>query len=263
MSTSGMNNPATTASHWFTKNILIDHNCMKSLCILTALLFTAVASAQPIDTRRTIEVEGTSKILAEVDRVTWQIKIRAEAASLAEASKTLESVTSTLRDQLKESGFADDVLRDSRISSGKHYEYVQENPSSPRETRVLKGYYTERYSVIEIADLSKRQTLESLLLADDHIEIVTIDLESSKHEELKKQALVLAVAAAKEKAALMAKEAGTDIGQLLNIREGSSSGGWTQLTENRIGQPIFNQKQGAEFEKLEYSSTVSVKFELQ
>lgn len=250
------------ASHRITGNILM-HSSMKSLSILTALLFATVASAQQIDTRRTVEAEGTSKILAEVDRVTWQIKIRAEADSLVEASKKLDFVTNSLQDRLKESGFDEGTLRDSRISSGKHYEYVQQTPASPRETRVLKGYYTERYSVVEIADLSKRQALESLLLADDHIEIVTIDLESSKHEELKKQALVLAVTAAKDKAVLMAKEAGAEIGQLLNIREGSSSGGWAQLAENRIAQPVFSQKQGAEFEKLEYTATVSVKFELQ
>ncbi len=228
---------------------------MKLLTFFSLLLFAAISEAQQIDTRRHIEVDGTSKILADVDRASWQIKIRGEAATLEEASKILDSAASSLRDRLKQGGFEDRALRLSGIASGKHYE-------TARETRTFKGYYAERASIVEIPDLSNRQALETLLLADDHIEIVNVALRSSKHEELRKQALLAAVAAAKDKATFLAKEAGADIGPLLAIREGANNNGWANVTTNSIVMPIFGQNDTSEFEKLEYSATVTVKFEL-
>jgi hypothetical protein len=228
---------------------------MKLLTFLSVVLFTTISGAQQIDTRRHIEVDATSKIAADVDRASWQIKIRGEAGSLADASKILDSSTVSLRDRLKQAGFDEGALRLSGIASGKHYE-------TTRETRVFKGYYAERASVVEIPDLSKRQALETVLLADDHIEIVKVELRSSKHDELRKQALLAAVAAAKDKASFLAKEAGADVGPLLAIREGANNNGWITLTENRIVEPFFGQDNTAEFEKLEYTATVTVKFEL-
>lgn len=228
---------------------------MKLLPYLYVLLFATIAEAQQLDTRRHVEVDGTSKILADVDRASWQIKIRGEAATLEEASKILDRASQSLQGRLKEGGFDDGALRLSGIASGKHYE-------TTRETKTFKGYYAERPSIIEIKDLSKRQVLETLLLADNNIEIVNISLRSSKHDELRKQALLTAVAAAKDKATFLAEEAGATVGILLAIREGTNNNGWANITENRIAMPLFGQNNSSEFEKLEYSATVTVKYEL-
>lgn len=227
---------------------------MKNIFVIFLLTWGA-AFGQQLDTRRHIEVDATSRIAADVDRASWQIKIRGEAATLEEASRTLDKTTNSLRDRLKQGGFAEGTLLLSGIASGKHYE-------STRESRVFKGYYAERAAIVEISDLTKRQILETVLLADDHIEIVKVELRSSKHEEIRKQALIAAVSAAKDKAGFLAKEAGAELGQLLAIREGTSNGGWLTLTENRIVEPFFGQNNTAEFEKLEYTATVTVKFEL-
>ncbi len=228
---------------------------MKRLISLIFLLAISSSGAQQIDTRRHIEVGGTAKIFAEVDRATWRITLRGEAQKLEDASKALDTSTSALQDRLKKAGFADDVLRVSGIASGRNYE-------KGKMGRVFKGYYAERASVLEISDLSKRRDLETALLFDDSIEIVAVNFQSSKHEALRKQALLSAVAAATEKAKFLANEAGAEIGLLLAISEGKNQWGWANVTENRIGNPIFGQKSSPEFEKLEYSATVTVKFEL-
>lgn len=223
-----------------------------SLC---TLLFATSAPAQQIDTRRHIEVDAIAKIAADVDRASWQIKVRGEAASLAEASKLLDAATASLRDRLAKNGFKENAVRLSGIASGKDYD-------GAREGRVFKGFYAERAAIVEIADLSRRQALETALLEDDHIEIVKVELRTSQHEVLRKQVLLAAVSAAKEKADALAKEVGVQIGELLSLHEGRSSSGWLDVNENRIAQPIFGQNNVAEFEKLEYSATVTVKFEL-
>lgn len=227
---------------------------MKHFLILFAMLFASTAGAQ-IDIRRHIEVEATSKVVADVDRASWQIKVRGEAVSLAEASRMLDAATASLRERLVKGGFTEGALRLSGIASGKNYD-------TTRDGRVFKGFYAERAAMVEIPDLAKRQSLEGVLLEDDRIEIVKVELRTTKHEELRKQALLAAVAAAREKSAFLAKEAGAEIGALLAIREGSITYSWGPLTENRIDQPIFAQSNTAEFEKLEYTATVTVKFEL-
>ena len=182
--------------------------------------------------------------------------MRGEAASLAEASKKLDASAESLKERLKTAGLSPEFLRFSGIASGKFYE-------NNRDTKTFKGFFAERAAVVELPDLSKRQIVETVLLADDQIEIVRVDLRASKHEELRKQALLAAVNAAKEKAGSVAKEAGSKIGAVLSIREGSTNAGWgVTLTDNKILEPIFAQDNTAEFEKLEYSATVTVKFEL-
>jgi uncharacterized protein YggE len=232
-----------------------ERTLMKLYIPILILLMAAISGAQEIDMRRHIQVDGTAKIAADVDRASWQIKIRGEAPTLAEASTKLDASTNSLRDRLKQAGFDDAAFRLSGIASGRFYQTI-------KNTRTLKGYYAERASIIEISDLSKRQALETMLLDDDQIEIVEVELRSSKHEQLRKKVLLSAVAAAKEKAMFLAKEAGADIGVLLAISEGANGNRWVTITENRIDQPIFGKNNTAEFEKLDYTATVTVKFEL-
>ncbi len=225
--------------------------------ILAVFLVTGISSAwsQVLDVRRHIEVDATSRVSADVDRAGWQIRMRGEAGSLAEASKKLDASAESLKERLKTTGLNPDSLRLSGIASGKFYE-------NSRDAKTFKGFFAERAAVVELPDLSKRQILETVLLADDQIEIVKVDLRASKHEELRKQALLAAVNAAKEKASFLASEAGSGIGAVLSIREGSTNSGWVTLTDNKILEPIFAQDNTAEFEKLEYTATVTVKFEL-
>ncbi len=229
-------------------------NLLPIPAIFFAISISSVWS-QALDVRRHIEVDATSRVSADVDRAGWQIRMRGEAAALAESSKKLDTSVESLKERLKTAGINPDSLRLSGIASGKFYE-------TSRDAKTFKGFFTERAAVVELPDLSKRQILETVLLADDQIEIVKVDLRASKHEELRKQVLLSAVNAAKEKALFLAKEAESEIGAVLSIREGSTDSGWATLTDNKILQPIFARGNTAEFEKLEYTATVTVKFEL-
>lgn len=237
---------------------------MKALKLLftTAVIAATpfVTHAEDIDVRRHIEVQGTAKLYGDVDKAIWDIKIRGEANALEEASNLLETSVVNLQNELEAKEIGKDSLRLSGISSGRVHEQVER--SGPR---VFKGFYAERRAVIEIPDLELREQLERILLADDRVEIVRVHLKTTKHEELRKQSLISAVAAAKAKAEFLAKEAGAQLGLVLSITEGAESryGGYANLTENRIEMPVFGQAAGTpEFEKLDYSGTVAVKFEL-
>jgi uncharacterized protein len=131
---------------------------------------------------------------------------------------------------------------------------------SNKELRVLKGFIAERTAVIELRNLEKRQKLEALLLGDDRIEINQVSAKSSKHDEYRKKALIDAAKVAKVKAAGLAEVLGSELGQILVIREDKSQFGFNPSFANNIIND--DDEASSELEKLSYRATVTVKFEL-
>ncbi|HEY1083211.1 MAG TPA: SIMPL domain-containing protein [Prosthecobacter sp.] len=228
---------------------------MLSWSLVLILSSAAVSSyGQSVDTRRHVEVSATAKIVAEADIASWQLRIRGEAPALAKASASLDESAQALVQRLKEAGVPADALRLSGIASGRHFE------ENGRE-RVFKGYFAERSAAVELKDLGKRQVLETALLADDRVEIVQVTLRSTRHEELRRESLFAAVAAAKEKAAALAREAGAEISTVLEIRETVTNPVWNSSLSNRIA--VQDGEGGSvEFERIEYPAAVTLKFAL-
>ncbi len=211
----------------------------------------ATLSAQQIDTRRHIEASGAAKLHADVDLAIWHITLRGEAPVLADAAKSLEEATNGLKTRLLGAGVPREALRLSDIASGKHYE-------GEDAAKTFKGYYAERQTIIEIRDTGTRQTVETALLQDDRISITRVELLSTKHEENRRQALVLALNAAKTKAAFLAREAGAELGPVLSIREGADR--WGNISRNNID--FGEENVSSDFTRLEYNAEITLKFEL-
>ena len=222
---------------------------------LPLLLIIPSLGAAEIDVRRHIEVDGTAEIRVTPDFATWQIVIRGEAESLAEASGYLDESSEKLSDSLTSAGLSEESVKLSGISSGRYYETVDKE-------RVFKGFFAERNVIVELRDLNKRQELEKILLQDDRVKISEVIAQSSSHEENRKKALLSAASVAKEKASALAGTLDAEIGVPLSIRQGSSSYR-TIITSNRIETSFFGgEPKSTQLEALSYSSTVTVKFEL-
>lgn len=207
------------------------------------------------DEVRHVQANGTSKLYAEADHADWRLRLRAVSNTLGEASQRLDDASASLTERLVAAGFPEDSLRWSGISSGRSY-----------NQRVFNGYFAERGALVSLSDLARRRELEKVLLEDPLIEIVRVALKTTRHEELRKEALVSAFEVAKEKAELLATAAGAELGPVLSIDEqapeptfGFRSGG---ITENRIEMPVFAAGEASEFEMLDYSMSVAVRFEI-
>ncbi|SHI55564.1 Uncharacterized conserved protein YggE, contains kinase-interacting SIMPL domain [Rubritalea squalenifaciens DSM 18772] len=228
---------------------------MKSIILTAASLILSLSAAQAeIDTRRHIEVSGTAELQVEPDRAVWSIAIRGEADSVSGASQQLDESTQALQKALKEAKFPDTTIRLSAISSGRHYTGEDEN-------KVFAGYYAERKAEIELKDLQQRQQIESLLLSDNRIEISKVSTLSSQHDAHQRKVLLNATATAKSKAGDLAAALGAELGQVLTIQQGSPSYlPGLYIRSNSIAAPTFATP--TEMEKLSYSATITVKFEL-
>ncbi|TAG09378.1 MAG: DUF541 domain-containing protein [Verrucomicrobia bacterium] len=226
-----------------------------SILAIVYLIGAGWLGAQEIDLRRHIEVDAVGKASAPADRATWQIQIRGEAPTLADASKALDQSASSLIERIKAAGIDQSSFQLSSISSGKVFDHDS-------QTRIFKGYFALRSGIIELTDLSKRQKIEELLLADNALEILTVELGSIKENELKMEASLAAVAAAKEKASLLAKKAECELGVLLALREQSGPAGWAKSSDAMMARSMESATSSAQFEKVEFTTTVSVKFEI-
>ena len=211
-----------------------------------------------------ITVTGTATVKAEVDRIAWRLSMRGEGEQLAEAAATLEEITNELRPAIE--GLENEAvrLRFSRIRSGRVYETVERQLSdgTREKERTLIGYYVERDATVHSDDLSASPVIEALLLRDNRVEIDGLGLSSSRHEELKQQALTDAVEAAKEKAERMiAVFPDQALGKVISLREGNSSDGRIRLTSNTISMPVFSgtgPDDAADFDEVEVTTTVTL-----
>lgn len=220
--------------------------------LLLSLIFTTEIHSSEIDSRRHIEVEANAELLVNADYAIWRIKIRGEADSLAAASKRLEESSAALKASLKNSGFTENMMKLSEISSGRYYE-------GPYDSRVFKGFFAERNATVELRDLAKRQQLESILLKDNRIEIISIERKSSEHDMHQQQALLKAAANAKMKATALAKSLGAELGMVLSIHQEKERFNYS-ITRNSIDTVLDSRT--TELEKISYRSTLVVKFEL-
>lgn len=223
--------------------------------LLSAVLFSLVLTSFAEEEIPSIEVTGTATGKGDVDRVIWRFTIRGEADSLEEAGAEMDGATEALRNRIGALEIGEEGMRFSRTRSGRVYE------QGPNRARVFKGYYAERGGRILLEDLEKSGGVEAALLADDGVEIQGLQLESSEYEELKQQAGVDAVEAAREKAVLMTGVLGVELGDVLLIREGAA-GFAPRLTENRIEMPVFAQGGSDSYEQVEVTVTVTLRFEV-
>lgn len=227
---------------------------MRALLFVAAILLPLVASAEGPE--RFIQVTGTATVKGDVDNIAWNIRIRGEGESLDAAGTALGQSTDGLLDRLKALELPGDSVKFSRMQSGR----IEDRVDGRRE---LRGYFVERSAVIQLESLEPSHEVESALLVDDGIEIDRLELESSHYEGLKQQVVINAVAAAKVKANLMAGELGVVLGQVMEIREGAALSPMSFETRNTMASPAFARGGSADFEKVELSATVTVKFAIQ
>lgn len=206
---------------------------------------------------RTIEVTGKAIVKAEVDRVIWRISLRGTGATLEEAAANLAEVDAHLEEKIAGLKLPGGSLRMSRVRSGREYE------RRPNGSREFVGYYAERGGLVRTEQIELSEKIESVLLSHSQLEITGLELESSKMEELKRQAGKNAVMAARQKAADMAGALDAQLGEILMIQEGGGHQPRFTITENRVAMPVFDGSEGPSFEEIEIESTVTLRFALQ
>ncbi len=157
-----------------------------------------------------IEVSGSARIEANPNMATFHFSINDRGKDLSriknaidEKSKKIISLCRTLSIDLK------------NISSSELSIHPQYDP----EHQTFVGYEVSRDISVVLMDLSLYTSLVDGAISSGITTIDSIELDTTERQNIKKKALASAVAAAREKAQILATSSNVDLGKVVSIKE--------------------------------------------
>jgi uncharacterized protein YggE len=181
-------------------------------CIAAGVLLLSTGAGAQQANPRTVTVNGQGEVRAEPDRATVTLGVESRKPKLedarAEVAKTVDAVLKLTR-ELK---VDPKLVRATRINVQPEYNWNQQ-----ANERNLIGYYVARQVEVELHDLEK---LGQLLERATDLGVNQMGdprLDSSKRQDLVREALAKAVADARQNAEVIAKAAGTSVGPVRAI----------------------------------------------
>jgi uncharacterized protein YggE len=222
------------------------------------VLLGTAAHGQQSTQPRTVNVNGQGEVRAEPDRATVTLGVESRKPKLedarAEVAKTVDAVLKLTRD-LK---IDQKLVRSTRINVQPEY-----NWSGQPNERTLIGYYVARQVEVELHDLEK---LGQLLERATDLGVNQMGdprLDSSKRQELAREALAKAVGDARQNAEVIAKAAGATLGRARTI---SANAEFTPppMPMVRAAMAMEAKQAGAPYQsgEMTFNATVNVQYDL-
>jgi len=233
---------------------------MKIATLAFALLLACTAAhADQDDHPRTVGVSGQGEVRAEPDRATVTLGVESRKPKLEDAraavAKTVDAVLKLTRD-LK---IDPKQVRSTRINVQPEYNWGANNANE----RTLIGYYVARQVEVELHDLEK---LGQLLEKSTDLGVNQMGdprLDSSKRQDLSREALAKAVADARQNAEVIAKAAGAKLG---NARTINANTEFSQAPVPMVRAMAMEAKAagGAPYQsgEMTFNATVNVQYDL-
>jgi uncharacterized protein len=184
-----------------------------SSLIASALLAGTVAHAQQPEQLRTVGVGGQGEVRAEPDRATVTLGVESRKPKLADARAEVAKIVDAVIKLTRELKVDQKLVRATRINVQPEYNWNQQQANE----RTLIGYFVSRQVEVELHDLEK---LGQLLERATDLGVNQMGdprLDSSKRQELVREALAKAVVDARQNAEVIAKAAGAKLGAARTI----------------------------------------------
>lgn len=184
-----------------------------SSCLTVFIALSACTLKQETPVQRTITVTGTASVETEIDQIHLSISIETRNKDITiSSSENAEKMTKVIA-ALKENG-----INEKDISTS-NYNIYEDRYSKDNSTE----YVVHNTINILFYDSAKTGSIIDIAVKNGANNISSLNFSSSKTHEGKKQARLLAIKNADEKANLMASASGLTVGKALNIVEGSSN----------------------------------------
>jgi len=182
------------------------------LAALALLVFTLVqvSSAQEI---RQIYVRGEGVVLVEPDQAYVSLGVTTEAPSAEEAQIKNANTMRNILAALGELGIKDDAVETSYFNVYPVYRYDQDRGNQ------LVGYRVSNNVSVSLADLSLVGEAIDTAIRAGATNVNSVSFTLADKEPWLKEAMVLAVEDARQKAELLANAAGVKLGPVMAIRD--------------------------------------------
>ena len=174
------------------------------------------------DTLRTLVVSGSGEVRAPSDRAVLTIAFETEGETVDEAFRRHEEEIERVRTLLRERGVPDDQVFLDRASVGPQGGERFGPPGTAEED----GFAVSRQLTVYVRDLDLVPHLMAEIASDKEDDLLAVQRRTINAayrvedvEPLRRQALREAVADARDRAALVAEEAGVTLGPVVDVTE--------------------------------------------
>lgn len=231
----------------------------RTLGALFALSFAAAVPAHDAAPPRAISVSGEGEISAQPDRARLSLGVEKLDAELGKAEGEVNRIVRAYLAEAKALGARDEQL--SATGVGIQPEYVW--PDGGRERKFV-GYRVTRQIEVRVDDLAR---LGDYLLRATKVGVNQVSaplLESSRAQELERQALAAAAENARAKARLLAKTLDVKLGVLARLSESSVGAPpvMYKAMAARAEAADGNAQMGLALGEIRYRATVTAEFDL-
>ena len=194
--------------------------------------FVATAAPQP---PRTVSVTGSGEIKTAPDEFVVSVGVDSFEKEAAAAKQANDRTMHALIQATQGAGVDPKDVRTEGFSLGPRIE-------GPYETRHVVGYEAKKTLVVVMHDGAKMEALlaELFKLGANRLDGITFG--SSKIADQRKEARLLAITAAREKAAAMAGALGQKLGRPLKIEEDPAEVGRVPALRQRVRERIRQQR---------------------
>jgi uncharacterized protein len=167
-----------------------------------------------------IAVYGTATTEVVPDQMVWSVAVRNKNMVLESAASEHGKTVQTVLSLLKELKVDAKSVQTSRMEFGENREYTS-------SSWVKSGYYAKTDVSFKVTDLELYKTLWLGLAKISSVSVQNVSYDHTKRIEYRNETRQKALLAAKEKAAVMAKTLGSEIGEPMVVEEDLSVGeGW-------------------------------------
>lgn len=173
-----------------------------------------------------ITVNGTARKEVIPDRLHWSLMVKNTGLDLPKVAEQHAAKVAALLALLRSHGVADKDMQTAQMQ-------LSENRVYRRDEWVKEGYAAETAATFKLDDLGKYKDLWLALAGLSGVSVNGVSFDHTRRIELNKEVRKLALEAAREKAATMAGDLGSRLGEPLAIEEDLSvSEGWNALNRS-------------------------------
>ncbi|MCU1311950.1 MAG: hypothetical protein JWO20_3075 [Candidatus Angelobacter sp.] len=192
------------------------------LVLCVSMLVTIQAGGQLSEQKSLVTVTGTGEIEVVPDEVSLYISVQNFNSDASVSRTENERRTKAVISAIQKLG-VDTKDYQTKFSS------IDPRYKGDDDARQLLGYVSDNSVSVKLRDVSKLMELKTKVISAGATSIGQIKFSTSRLTELRAEARVLALKAAKQKAAFMAEQLGQKIGKAFTISEVANTPGYGMM----------------------------------
>jgi uncharacterized protein YggE len=201
-----------------------------TLALMLVSVFVAVKIVQgfqsnELSAENTITVDGDAEVFAAPDIATISFGASATNKDLKMAQAEVETNSSAAIDAVKALGIDAKDIQTTYYNAYPQYDYKCGQFGCGNSNGNLIGYQVTQTTTVKVHDLSKVSSILGAVGGAKVSDIQGPNFDIEKKDELQTQARADAIKEAKEKAKVLAKELGVNLGRIVSFNEGGYGGG--------------------------------------